>query len=171
MTLIQQNDELLDLVDDEDRVIGSLSRSAIYREGLKNFRVVNAFLVNDNGQLWIPRRTANKRIFPLCLDMSVGGHVASGEDYLTAFRRELHEELNIVLEDVEWRFVGHLTPYQHGMSAFMHFYEIRCNRVPEYNQDDFVEYYWLYPHEVIDRLNNGDKSKDDLQRLIILFYL
>jgi isopentenyl-diphosphate delta-isomerase len=165
----QQDDELLDLVDDQDRVIGSWSRSAIYRERLNNFRVVNAFLVNDFGQLWIPRRSATKRIFPLCLDMSVAGHVASGEDYLTAFRRELHEELNMVLEDVEWRFVGQLTPYRNGTSAFMHVYEIQCNHVPDYNRDDFIDYYWLYPHEVIDRLSNGDKSKDDLPRLIEYF--
>ena len=127
---------------------------------------VNAFLVNNAGQLWIPRRTATKRIFPLCLDMSVAGHVTSGEDYLTAFRRELYEELNLVLDDVDWKLIGHLTPHQHGMSAFMNVYEIRANQVPDYNRDDFIEYYWLYPHEVITRLNSGDKSKDDLPRLV-----
>ena len=164
------DDELLDLVDEQDRVIGSWPRSAIYREGMNNFRVVNAFLVNDVGQLWIPRRTATKRIFPLCLDMSVAGHVTSGEDYLTAFRRELHEELNLVLDDVDWNFIGHLTPHQHGMSAFMHVYKIRTNQVPHYNRDDFTEYYWLYPHEIIEMLNNGDKSKDDLPRLLSIVY-
>ncbi|MDD2899029.1 MAG: NUDIX domain-containing protein [Desulfuromonadaceae bacterium] len=170
MTSILQNDELLDLVDEQDRVIGSWTRSAIYREGMNNFRAVNAFLVNDAGQLWIPRRTATKRIFPLCLDMSVAGHVASGEDYLTAFRRELHEELNLVLDEVDWKFIGGLTPHQHGTSAFMHVYKIHSNEVPDYNPDDFVEYYWLYPHEVIDRLNSGDKSKDDLPKLVKWMY-
>jgi len=170
LTSIQHNDELLDLVDEQDRVIGTMLRSSVYEEGMNNFRAVNAFLVNDVGQLWIPRRTATKRIFPLCLDMSVAGHVASGEDYLTAFRRELHEELNLVLEDVNWKFIGHLTPLQHGTSAFMHMYEIQFNKVPDYNRDDFVEYYWLYPHEVIDRLNSGDKSKDDLPRLINILF-
>jgi len=165
-----QNDELLDLVDEQDRVIGIWTRSAIYREKMSNIRAVNAFLVNDAGQLWIPRRTATKRIFPLCLDMSVAGHVASGEDYLTAFRRELQEELNLVLDEVDWKNRGELTPHQHGTSAFMHVYEIRFNQVPDYNRDDFIEYYWLYPHEVIDRLYNGDKSKDDLPRLINLIY-
>ncbi len=166
MTSTHQNDKLLDLVDEQDRVIGSWTRSAIYREGVKNFRDVNAFLVNDAGQLWIPRRTASKRIFPLCLDMSVAGHVTSGEDYLTAFRRELQEELNMELDDADWRLIGHLTPQQHGVSCFMHLYVIRTNQEPDYNRDDFVEYYWLYPSEVIDRLNNGDKSKDDLPKLI-----
>jgi len=167
----RQNDELLDLVDGQDQVIGTMLRSAVYQRGMNNFRAVNAFLVNDAGQLWIPRRTASKRIFPLCLDMSVAGHVASGEDYLTAFRRELHEELNLVLEEVDWKIIGKLTPHQHGTSAFMHVYEIRSNDVPDYNRDDFIEYYWLYPHEVIDRLNSGDQSKDDLPRLIKAFLM
>ncbi len=170
MKQLHSEEELLDLVDEQDRVIGARFRSEIYRDGLNNFRAVNAFLVNDFGQLWIPRRTAAKRIFPLCLDMSVAGHVASGEDYLTAFRRELYEELNLVLDDVSWKFIGHLTPHQHGMSAFMHAYEIRTNQVPDYNRDDFIEYYWLYPLEIIEMLNNGDKSKDDLPRLLSIVY-
>jgi isopentenyldiphosphate isomerase len=56
--------------------------------------VLNAFLVNDYGQIWIPRRSSLKRIFPLCLDMSVGGHVVSGESYEEAFRRELLVQLD-----------------------------------------------------------------------------
>lgn len=164
------NDEILDLVDEQDTVIGSWSRGEIYCEGLKNFRVVNAFLINDVGQLWIPRRSKTKRIFPLCLDMSVAGHVMSGEDYLTAFKRELQEELNLMLDDVDWKFIGHLTPHQHGISAFTHVYEIRSNQAPDFNQHDFVEYYWLYPYEILERLNNGDKSKDDLPKLVRLFY-
>jgi isopentenyl-diphosphate delta-isomerase len=166
LTSIQQDDELLDLVDEQDRVIGIWTRGAIYREKMNNIRAVNAFLVNDAGQIWIPRRTATKRIFPLCLDMSVAGHVTSGEDYLTAFRRELHEELNLVLDDVDWKLSGHLTPHQHHVSCYMHLYEIRFKQEPDFNWDDFIEYYWLYPHEVIERLKNGDKSKDDLPKLI-----
>ena len=55
---LTNEDELLDLVNEQDQVIGCRERGEIYKEGLTNFRVVNAFLVNDAGQLWIPRRTA-----------------------------------------------------------------------------------------------------------------
>ena len=168
--MILDNDELLDLVDEHDRVIGSWSRSAIYREGLRNFRVVNAFLVNDEGQIWIPRRSASKRIFPLCLDMSVGGHVTSGESYDEAFRRELLEELGMHLDEVEWRFLGHLSPHEHNVSAFMRVYEIRSNLEPAFNRDDFIDFYWLNPKEVLDQLEQGDKGKDDLPKLISRFY-
>lgn len=158
------SDELLDLVDEQDRVIGIWSRSEIYREGLKNFRVVNAFLINDAGQLWIPRRSAKKRIFPLCLDMSVGGHVISGETYEEAFRRELLEELRIDLDEVGWKDLGQLTPHEHGVSAFMHVYEIHSNHSPDYNRDDFVEFFWMTPQEVLKRIEDGDGAKDDLSK-------
>lgn len=163
-------DEILDLVDRNDLVIGQARRSEIYRLGLNNYRVVNAFLVNDLGLLWIPCRSANKRIFPLCLDMSVGGHVISGESYEDAFRRELLEELNIRLETVSWRHLGYLTPHEHGVSAFMQVYEIRSNHVPVYNRDDFVGYCWMEPEEVLKQIGRGEKAKDDLPKLIKIFY-
>ena len=166
----QLTDELLDLVDNSDRVIGQASRSEIYRLGLNNYRVINAFLVNDRGLLWIPRRSANKRIFPLCLDMSVGGHVISDESYEDAFRRELLEELNICLEMVSWRHLGYMTPHDHGVSAFMQVYEIRSNLVPAYNRDDFVEYSWVEPEEVLKQIGRGERAKDDLPKLIKIFF-
>lgn len=170
MNELKSNDELLDLVDEHDQVIGSRLRSNIYGEGLSNFRAINAFLINDNGELWIPKRTATKKIFPLCLDMSVGGHVASGETYGEAFRRELLEELGLNLDNVDWKILGHLTPHEHGVAAFMQVYEIRSNLVPDYNKDDFVEFFWLKPHEILRRIESGEGTKDDLPRLINWIY-
>lgn len=161
-----RTDELLDIVDESDSVIGQKTRSEVYQLGLRNFRVVNAFLVNDAGMLWIPRRSPQKRIFPSCLDMSVGGHVETGETYDEAFRRETHEELGLRLDEVEWGLMGHLTPHTHGVSAFMQVYLIRDNRTPVYNPNDFIECFWLSPLEVLTRIEAGDQAKDDLPRLI-----
>jgi len=44
-------DEYLDLVNENDEVIGRKLRSEIYAEHLSNFRVVNAFVVNSKGEL------------------------------------------------------------------------------------------------------------------------
>ncbi|MBG1268388.1 NUDIX domain-containing protein [Nostoc sp. WHI] len=112
-----QDDEILDIVDESDCVVGQKKRSEIYRQGLCNFRVVNAFVVNSLGQLWIPRRSAHKTIFPLCLDVSMGGHVETGETYEDALQRELKEELNLELNMVNVRPLGHLIPYQYQVSG------------------------------------------------------
>ena len=60
---------------------------------LHNFRAVIGFVKNSNGQFWIPRRVKEKIIYPLALDMSVAGHVSSGETYDEAFEREAREEI------------------------------------------------------------------------------
>ncbi len=86
-------EEYLDLVDENDVVIGREKRSVVHKKRLNNFRVINVFIVNDEGKLWIPRRTAEKVNNPLALDMSVGGHVESGSTYEETFARETKEEL------------------------------------------------------------------------------
>lgn len=163
-------DEILDLVDETDHVIGNCSRFAIYEKGLTNFRVINGFLRNSKGQIWIPRRTQHKKLFPCHLDVSVGGHVRSGEEYCEAFVRELDEELNMRAHECPFHEVGYFNPHEHRVSAFMKVYEILTDESPEYNQDDFIGAEWLFPQEVIDRLESGDKGKSDLLKLIKLVY-
>ncbi|MGB3205756.1 MAG: NUDIX domain-containing protein [Crinalium sp.] len=164
------HDEWLDMVNEYDVVIGKKRRSEVYSEGLKNFRVVNAFLVNSQKCLWIPRRAAHKQIFPLCLDLSMGGHVESGESYDYAFKRELSEELNMQVTQVDVRLMCYLTPYNHAVSAFMCVYEIRTDETPDYNKNDFIESFWLSPQQVLERLDQGERAKDDLPKLIRYLY-
>ena len=164
-------DELLDLVDENDQVIGQKKRSEIYKDNLTNFRVINAFLINSKGQLWIPRRATNKRIFPLCLDMSIGGHVETGESYDDAFRRELKEELNLDSDYLSVKLLGNLTPEENNVSAFMNVYEIHYDQSPDYNNNDFIEYSWLFPGELIEKISKGEKAKSDLPKLVKFFYL
>lgn len=166
-----QDDEKLDLVDAEDVVIGNKLRSAIYAEDLSNFRVINAFIRNSKGQLWIPRRTANKRLFPSCLDVSVGGHVESGTTYDETFYKETMEELNLDINTVPYRLLGKLTPHKDHVSAFMQVYEISSDIAPDYNKDDFTEFFWLTPKDFFERFKQGERVKGDLPQLIRAFYL
>ena len=55
-------DEILDLVDRDNRVIGQVRRSET--DDICNVRVINVFLRDSQRRLWIPRRTAQKRAFP-----------------------------------------------------------------------------------------------------------
>lgn len=165
-------EEILDLVDYNDNVIGSLERSKIYASGLRNFRVINCFIINSRGQLWIPRRTAQKKLFPLCLDVSVGGHVSSGETYHEAFAREVLEEVRIDIESVRYKKVDKLVPHIHGVSAFMEIFFIYSDITPSFNESDFIEYYWLSPCELIKKMSTSDhgKVKGDLPFLVNYFF-
>ena len=163
-------DEYLDLVDENDNVVGKKKRSEVYAEHLSNFRVVNVFIVNSKGEIWIPRRTADKRIFPLCLDMSMGGHVESGETYEDALKREMQEELNIDIDKTPFRFLGHLTPLKDDVSAYENVYEVKMDETPNFNKNDFIEYFWLTQKALFERIANGEKTKNDLPKLVKIFY-
>lgn len=163
------HDEWIDLVDYKDRVIRPILKSEYYATKPGHFRAINAFIVNDLGQLWIPRRTAHKELFPLALDAGVGGHVQSGEGYYNALVREVKEEIQIDLAADQTTFLGYITPHA-GVSAFMCVYKVLCHEAPDYNADDFTEYYWFYPHELAHVLKQGEKAKDDLLPLIRHFF-
>mgnify|MGYP001260875118 CR=1 FL=1 len=163
-------EEILDLVNEQDEVIGCMPRREIYERGLKNFRVVHGFLVNSEGKLWIPRRTAKKKIAPNGLDYSVAGHVESGETYEQSFIRETREELGIDVATCSWRQVAKFTPID-GVNFFETVYEIQFDEEPNYNREDFVGANWYTPAEALEQLKIGGPHKMDLAFTIERLYL
>lgn len=162
---------MLDLVDDNDVVIGTIERTEAYKHAIDTIRVIDCFIINSEGKIFTPRRHSKKRMFPLCLDTSVGGHVDAGETYTQAFFREAQEELGIDVGKLKYRYVGKMTPKLDGTHAFISVYEIESNETPDYNKEDFIEYYWLTPKEIINRIDSGDQSKDHLPMILKKFYL
>ena len=167
----QPSDEYLDLVNNKDEVIGKKLRSMIYQERLSNFRVINGFVINSKGQLWIPQRVHNKTISPDGLDFSVGGHVESGEEYDDALKREAGEELGFDVSTTSYQRLGKLSPEQDGVASFMQIYEIPMEQTPKYNPEDFIKSYWLYHHQLLTIIQNGKPAKSDLSIVVKHFYV
>lgn len=164
-------EEILDLVNENDEVIGQITRTETYTSGIRNFRVVDAFIRNSEGKLFVPRRHPNKRMFPRALDSSVGGHVTSGDTYYETLVREAEEELNLDITPIPHKEIGRLTPHEDGTACFVTVYEIESDVTPEYNPNDFIEHFWLRPEEIVDRLKNGDIAKGNLIKILEKFYL
>src|SRR5271154_3794999 len=85
-------DELFDVVDLDDRVVGQSPRRKVHARKLLH-RAVHVLIHDINGHLFLQRRSMGKDTFPGCWDSSCSGHVDAGEDYIIAARRELGEEL------------------------------------------------------------------------------
>lgn len=85
-------DELFDVVDREDRVIGRAPRREVHARGLLH-RATHVLVHDTQGRIFLQRRSLGKDTFPGCWDSSCSGHLDAGEDYATAARRELGEEL------------------------------------------------------------------------------
>jgi isopentenyl-diphosphate delta-isomerase len=161
------NQEILDLVSNEDLVVGTIDRQLIYQKDICNFRVINAFIINSAGKLWIPTRHPSKELFPLCLDCSVGGHVKSQESYFDAFIRESLEETRLDPRKVPCQELRKLSPYEHGTSAFMTVYALHFDGPIQYNVNDFVDFQWLLPVELLSLLQDGSSpSKGDLKTIV-----
>ena len=83
--------EILDVVDGFDNIIGTIDREdydQLLAQPDRFIRAADLLIMNEEGKLWVPIRTADKRIAPNGYDYGAGGHVESGEDYLSTIIRE-----------------------------------------------------------------------------------
>ena len=87
--------ELVDVVDEADRVLRQATRADMRRDNLLH-RVVAIACLDSRGRMYLHRRTLTKDLFPGYCDVFTAGCVGAGETYLDAARRELEEELGIV---------------------------------------------------------------------------
>lgn len=89
--------ELVDVVDDEGRIIGTVPRARMRARRLPH-RCVYVLVFNRQGQLFLHQRTPDKDVYPAHWDVTVGGVLAAGEAFGVGARREVHEELGIDVE-------------------------------------------------------------------------
>lgn len=97
-------DEMLDVVDEGDNVIGQAEFTEVHKQGLLH-RFTRVLVENDKNELILSKRGPNISD-PGMID-SAGGHVMSGETYLQAAIRELKEEYGIVAKNLE--YIGNIS--------------------------------------------------------------
>lgn len=88
------SDEWLDVLDDDNRVIGRELRSVVHQRGLRH-RGADVFLFTREGKLLVQTRTLTRATFPGALDCSAAEHVQAGEDFLQAALRGMREEIGV----------------------------------------------------------------------------
>ena len=89
-----ETEELFDVVNSSDQVTGQASRSMVHAQNLLH-RAASVFVFNTSGRLLLQFRSAIKDQYPSCWTASASGHLDAGENYETAARRELQEELGL----------------------------------------------------------------------------
>ena len=86
--------EFLDVVDENDQVVGKASKHTVYKKLLPH-RIIHIFIFNKKGQMALQLRSKNVSFCPNHWSSAVGGYVRSGENYEEAALRECIEELGI----------------------------------------------------------------------------
>jgi len=89
-------EEIFDVVNEHDEVIGRKPRNEIHRLKLKH-RAVHVLVFNSKGELFLQKRSMKKDCFPGTWDSSASGHLDSGESYDACAVRELSEELGLTV--------------------------------------------------------------------------
>src|SRR2546422_10810839 len=92
-------EEIFDVVNERDEVIGRQSRTEVHRLGLQH-RAVHVLVFNSRGQVFLQKRSLTKDRQPGQWDSSASGHVDAGEDYDGCAVRELGEEIGLHLSEV-----------------------------------------------------------------------
>jgi isopentenyldiphosphate isomerase len=88
-------DEIVDVVDEDDRVVTTATRRDVRRRALLH-RCTYVLLRNAAGEVLVHRRTDTKDVFPGAYDVFSGGVCAAGESYDDCARREVAEEFGVV---------------------------------------------------------------------------
>lgn len=128
-------DEIVDIVDESCRILGSISKHEAHAQGILHKTVVAHVRTSDGRFLLVKqsagRQDADQYIFP------VGGHVSSGEDDLEAMKRETLEELG--LSNVEPQELGRSIYYREVIGRkenhLFIVYEIISDDTPTHNHE------------------------------------
>ncbi|SEF40772.1 NUDIX hydrolase [Parabacteroides chinchillae] len=87
--------EWFPLVNETGETIGKATRQECHSGSKQLHPVIHLHIFNDNGDLYLQKRSMTKDIQPGKWDTAVGGHIDYGETVEEALRREVREELGI----------------------------------------------------------------------------
>ncbi len=87
-------EEIFDIVNERDEVIGQAPRKEVHARGLWH-RAIHVLVFNTRGEVFLQKRSMLKDTAKGKWDSSTSGHVDSGEDYDVTAVRELHEEIGL----------------------------------------------------------------------------
>lgn len=141
--------EILDIVDQSDRVIGQSSRDRIHAEGMIH-RATHMLVYDSRDRLFIQQRSFQKDNDPGLWDSSAAGHVDAGETYLDCAVRELREELGLNLMPGDLKQLFKLPPRPETGMEFAMVYSVCTDQAMTLDPDEVIGGKWLTANEIDD---------------------
>ncbi|HWD94704.1 MAG TPA: NUDIX domain-containing protein [Verrucomicrobiae bacterium] len=139
-------EDIFDVVDERDEVIGRKPRSEVHRLGLLH-RAVHVLVFNARGQIFLQKRSMKKDRQPGLWDSSASGHVDSGEDYDTTAVREVGEEIGLRLSHAPKRLFK-IDAREETDQEFVWVYRCESEGPFELNREEIDRGGWFSKDEV-----------------------
>jgi len=143
----QSPDEVFDVVDEHDMVVGSAPRSEIHRRHLRH-RAIHIFWLRADGQLCLQRRSYAKDNCPGQVSTSCAGHVDSGEGYHGAAVRELREEIGLAVAPGDLVEIDYAPCHEDLGHEFVRSYILRGDFRPTLGRTEVDSILWRHPDEL-----------------------
>ena len=130
--------EYIDIYDENNNPLkNSKEKTQAHEEG-DFHRTAHIWIINDNKELLLQKRSANKKSHPNCWDISGAGHIRTGEDVLDGAIRELKEELGVIAKKNDLHFIATIKSTKNPKNKeFQYVYLLKCNnKIEDYVFED-----------------------------------
>ena len=141
----QRGDEIFDVVNGNDEVVGQERRDVVHQRDLLH-RAIHAFIFNKRGEVFLQKRSRLKDVHPGTWDSSVAGHLDSGEGYEACAVRELEEEAGQT--EVDLKRVAILPATAETGWEFVHLFEVQQTNPIRFPCSEVEAGLWVSPDEV-----------------------
>ena len=142
-------EELVILVNENDEQIGLMPKMEAHEKALLH-RAFSVFVFNDNNQLMLQQRAANKYHSPLLWTNTCCSHQRDGESNLEAGVRRLKEEMGFVCDLEEKTSFIYKAPFENGLTEHEldHVMVGYYNGDPEINREEVESYKYMTVEDV-----------------------
>lgn len=116
-------DELIDILTPEGKSTG---KTALKSEAHKNgwfHATAHIWFFTSDKRILLQKRALTKKVFPGIWDISVAGHIGAGEEILDGAKREVFEEIGLILENKDFIKIGtriHQVNHENGIQDNEH---------------------------------------------------
>jgi isopentenyl-diphosphate delta-isomerase type 1 len=138
--------EIFDIVDADDNVVGQAARKTCNSHPQLIHRAVFILIYNDRDQILWQKRSLTKDVGPGQWVTSASGHVGAGDDYEAAARREVKEELGI---DVPLEYLGKFLYRYRNENEYSAVFRARSNGPFPFNRTEIAEVRFMTVAEIL----------------------